>query len=155
MNERLTKFIQYKTSGHQAEFANIMGWSPQYLMKLIKGEGFGIRPVISLIERFPELNARWLLTGEGSMLVTSAVEMSIKKRLMRLLELEKYIPFMSAEELRQVTEGDSLDFSQESIEVWQQMFVEKDIERKARYAAAMEKQKELATKKSKRDANPG
>ena len=91
MNERLAKFIQYKTSGHQAEFANIMGWSPQYLMKLIKGEGFGIRPVISLIERFPELNARWLLTGEGGMLVTSAVEVSIKKRLMRLLELEKYI----------------------------------------------------------------
>lgn len=49
MNERLTKFIQYKTSGHQAEFANIMGWSPQYLMKLIKGEGFGIRDRKSVV----------------------------------------------------------------------------------------------------------
>ena len=87
------------------------------------------------------------------MLVTSAVEVSIKKRLMRLLELEKYIPFMSPEELRQVTEGDTLDFSQERIEVWQQMFVEKDIEKKARYVAAMERQKELSIKKSKRDAD--
>lgn len=68
---------------------------------------------------------------------------------MRLLELEKYIPFMSAEELRQLTEGDNLDFSQERIEVWQQKFVEKDIERKARYAAAMEKQKELAKNKNR------
>lgn len=149
MNERLAKFIQYKTGGHQAEFANIMGWSPQYLMKLIKGEGFGIRPVISLIERFPELNARWLLTGEGNMLVTTFVEMSIKKRLVRLLEIEKYIPFMSPEELRKVTEGDNLDFSQECIEAWQQMFAEKDVERKARYTKVMEKQKELANKKSK------
>ncbi len=144
MNERLTKFIQYKTSGHQAEFANIMGWSPQYLMKLIKGEGFGIRPVISLIERFPELNARWLLTGEGNMLVTSFVEMSIKKRLSRLLEIEKYIPFMSPEELRQITEGENLNFSQERIELWQQKFVEREVERKNRQSAAMEKQKELS-----------
>lgn len=149
MNERLAKFIQYKTSGHQAEFANIMGWSPQYLLKLIKGESFGIRPVVALIERFPDLNARWLLTGEGSMLVTSAVEMSIKKRLMRLLELEKYIPFMSPEELRQITEGDNLDFSQKCIEAWQRMFVEKDAEKKARYAAAMEKQKELAKNRNR------
>ena len=144
MNERLTKFIQYKTSGHQAEFAKIMGWSPQYLMKLIKGEGFGIRPVISLIERFPELNARWLLTGEGNMLVTSFVEMSIKKRLSRLLEIEKYIPFMSPEELRQITEGENLNFSQERIELWQQKFVEREVERKNRQSAAMEKQKELS-----------
>lgn len=149
MNERLTKFIQYKTSGHQAEFANIMGWSPQYLMKLIKGESFGIRPVVALIERFPDLNARWLLTGEGSMLVTSFIEMSIKRRLMCLLELEKYIPFMSPEELRQVTEGENLDFSQERIEAWQRMFVEKDAEKKARYAAAMEKQKELAKNRNR------
>lgn len=144
MNERLAKFIQYKTSGHQAEFANIMGWSPQYLMKLIKGDGFGIRPVISLIERFPELNARWLLTGEGNMLVTSFVEMSIKKRLSRLLEIEKYIPFMSPEELRQITEGENLNFSQERIELWQQKFVEREVERKNRQSAAMEKQKELS-----------
>ena len=35
MNTRLLEFIQFKTSGNQAEFAKVMGWSPQYLNKLL------------------------------------------------------------------------------------------------------------------------
>ena len=66
MNERLLQFIEYKTNGKQADFALLVGWIPQYVSKLIKGENFGIRPVITLLKTFPELNARWLLTGEGA-----------------------------------------------------------------------------------------
>lgn len=60
MNDRLLELIQYKTGGKQADFAEFMGWSPQYLNRLTKGEsGIGIRPIITLLEKFPELNARW------------------------------------------------------------------------------------------------
>lgn len=51
MNNRLLEFIQYKTGGKQADFAELMGWSPQYLHKLLKEGGIGIRPIISLLQR--------------------------------------------------------------------------------------------------------
>ena len=93
MNERLLQFIQYKTDGRQAEFAALMGWSPQYLNRLAKGEsGIGIRPIVALLEKFPELNARWLLLGEGAMINTGAD--AVKTRLRKLLEIEKYMPVM-------------------------------------------------------------
>ena len=98
MNSRLLEFIQYKTGGKQAEFADIMGWSPQYLHKLLKEGGIGIRPIISLLEKFPELDARWLLLGEGAMITTGASE--VKQHLLRLLEIERYMPVMTPEELR-------------------------------------------------------
>lgn len=51
MNDRLLELIQYKTGGKQADFAEFMGWSPQYLNRLTKGEsGIGIRPIITLLE---------------------------------------------------------------------------------------------------------
>ncbi|KAA6335106.1 hypothetical protein EZS27_016625 [termite gut metagenome] len=34
-----------KTSGKQTEFASLFGWSPQCLVKLLKGENFGLQPV--------------------------------------------------------------------------------------------------------------
>ena len=82
MNERLLQFIQYKTGGKQAEFADMMGWSPQYLHKMLKEGGIGIRPIVALLEKFPELNARWLLLGEGAMISTGAD--AVKTHLLRI-----------------------------------------------------------------------
>lgn len=42
MNTRLLEIIKYKTGGRQREFADLLGWTPQYLAKLLKGENFGI-----------------------------------------------------------------------------------------------------------------
>lgn len=60
--------IRYKTGGRQKPFAEFMGWTPPYLAKLLRGENFGLQPVLSLLEKLPEINARWLLLGQGSML---------------------------------------------------------------------------------------
>ena len=68
MNKRLQEIIQYKTGGRQKDFAELMGWTPQYVFKLLKGENFGLSPVLKICEALPELNARWLLTGQGDML---------------------------------------------------------------------------------------
>ena len=147
MNERLLQFIQYKTGGHQAEFALLLGWVPQYLNKLIKGENFGIRPVITILQTFPEINARWLLLGEGEMLSFNPATSVIKDRLQRLLELEKYMPVMNPKELRQMTEGENLDFPPETFEKWKKLLDDKEKEWQERKAAAMEKQKELCKQK--------
>ena len=147
MNERLIQFIQYKTNGNQADFALLLGWIPQYLNKLTKGENFGIRPVITLLQAFPELNARWLLLGEGEMLSFNPAASVIKDRLQRLLELEKYMRVMTPDELKQVTEGDNLDFPPETFEKWKKLLDDKNKEWEERQAAAMKKQQELCKQK--------
>lgn len=120
MNHRLRKIIDFKTGGNQAEFAALMGWKPQYLFRLLKGEsGIGIRPVVALLEKFPELNARWLLLGEGAM-VSSGVDKA-KQHLLRLLSLEKYMPVMSAEQLRQLTEDGRTSFPPEVVAHWEEL----------------------------------
>ena len=147
MNERLLQFIQYKTGGHQAEFALLLGWRPQYLTKLINGENFGLTPILKLLETFPELNARWLLLGEGEMLSFNPVASVIKDRLQRLLELEKYMRVMTPDELKQVTEGNNLDFPPETFEKWKKLLDDKNKEWEERQAAAMKKQQELCKQK--------
>lgn len=146
MNERLLQFIEYKTNGKQADFALLVGWIPQYVSKLIKGENFGIRPVITLLKTFPELNARWLLTGEGEMLSFNPATSVIKDRLQRLLELEKYMKVMTPAELHQITEGENLDFPQETFDKWEKLLEERDKEWEERKSEAMNKQKELRKK---------
>lgn len=148
MNERLLQFIQYKTNGRQAEFALLLGWRPQYLTKLINGENFGLTPILKLLESFPELDARWLLLGEGEMLSFNPAASAIKDRLQRLLELEKYMRVMTPEELKQVTEGENLDFSAETFEKWKKLLDDKDREWEERKAAAMKKQQELCKQKT-------
>lgn len=126
MNTRLSEFIQYKTNGHQSDFASLLGWSPQYLGKLLRGENFGIRPVMALLEKFPELNARWLMLGEGNMLLENHATNVLKERLLRMLEIEKYIPVMTSEELRKLTEENYLNFSPECFDKWENLLVDKN-----------------------------
>ena len=48
IENRLLELIKYKTRGRQTDFAEIMGWSPQYLNRLVKGESGFIEPPITL-----------------------------------------------------------------------------------------------------------
>lgn len=140
MNERLLQFIQYKTGGKQAEFADMMGWSPQYLHKLLKECGIGIRPIVALLEKFPELNARWLLLGEGVMLNTGAD--AVKSHLLKLLELEKYMPVMTPDELRLLEDGQT-DFDAETVIRWEELLADRSKKINDRFNAAYKKQEEL------------
>ena len=140
MNTRLLEFIQYKTSGKQAEFAELLGWSPQYLNKLIREGSIGLKPVTALLERFPELNARWFLLGEGAM-VTSGVNV-IKNHLFRLMQLEKYMPVMTPDELRQLAEW-KLDFEPETISRWEILLNDRNEQIANRFKEAYKKQDEL------------
>lgn len=140
MNERLLQFIQYKTGGKQAEFAELMGWSPQYLHKMLKEGGIGIRPIVALLEKFPELNARWLLLGEGAMLNTGAD--AVKSHLLKLLELEKYMPVMTPDELRLLEDGQT-DFDAETVIRWEELLADRSKKINDRFNAAYKRQEEL------------
>ena len=126
MKNRLLDVIKYKTGGRQNKFAELLGWSPQYLGKLLRGENFGLSPVLTLLEKLPEINARWLLLGEGSMLTDDKV-MGLRRetysRVQSILMFERFIPVMSPDELRRfedVLSGKAYpDFSDEEVARWE------------------------------------
>ena len=68
MRERILRIIDHATAGNKAAFAAELGWSPQYLNNILSGKGLGLTPVVTIIAHHPEINARWLLIGEGDML---------------------------------------------------------------------------------------
>ena len=102
MNERLLELIEYKAGGRQTVFAEMMGWSPQYVAKLIRGENFGLSPVVSILSAFPEINARWFLFGQGQMLEVGMMfdlQRQAINHIQSLLNLEKYLPVMTGEQV--------------------------------------------------------
>lgn len=133
MNKRLALFIDYKTGGNQKEFAALLGWSPQYLHKMLKGDSMGIQPVISLLQTFPELNARWLILGDGVMIDT------LRRRLVEILKFEKFIPVMSSDEVSALASGVT-DFKPSVIEKWNELIEKKESEINQRFDAAYKKQ---------------
>lgn len=150
MNERLLEIIRYKTGGKQNSFAALCGWTPQYLAKLLRGENFGIRPVLTLLEVLPEINARWLLLGQGEMLEVGKLfnlQREVFAQVQAILEVERYIPFMSPEELHEyeqaVTTGRKPNFTPDMLISWQQRANEHTIELEAKFAAANAKSEML------------
>lgn len=155
MNSRLREIINYKTGGWQNPFAELLGWSPQYLAKLLKGENFGLSPVLTLLSTFPEINARWFLFGEGSMLEAGRLfelQRESMSHIMSLLDLDKYIPYMSGEEVREFEEavqsGRKPDFSPDTVAKWQSLLDDRNRALDARFAEAKAKSDELCRQKT-------
>ena len=121
MNERIQQLIDYKTGGRKAAFADMMGWSPQYLNKLLKDGGIGLRPIVALLDRFSDIDARWLLLGEGTMIAQG--HDIVRDRIYTLLSLDKYIPIMTTEEVRKIEAGD-YSHTQEDIARWENSLAE-------------------------------
>ncbi len=155
MNSRLREIINYKTGGRQNPFAELLGCSPQYLAKLLKGENFGLSPVLTLLSTFPEINARWFLFGEGSMLEAGRLfelQRESMSHIMSLLDLDKYIPYMSGEEVREFEEavqsGRKPDFSPDTVAKWQSLLDDRNRALDARFAEAKAKSDELCRQKT-------
>lgn len=150
MHTRLQEIIKYRTGGRQRDFAELCGWTPQYLAKLLRGENFGIRPVLTLLEKLPEINARWLLLGQGDMLEIGklfSIQREALAHIQAILEIEKYIPFMSPDELHEyeqaVTTGRKPVFSPDTLSSWQRRASEREEELTAKFAAANAKSEKL------------
>lgn len=147
MNKRLQEIIKYKTNGKQTAFAAIMGWSPQYLSKLVRGVDFGLAPIITLIKKFPEINARWFLIGEGEMFNESKlshVRTTIQSHIATVLEMEKYLPVMTPTEIADfekmcIGEASPM-FSTSAIEEWQKKLNDRETEINNKFEQALCKQ---------------
>ena len=154
MHTRLLEIIKYKTNGKKSEFAALLGWTPQYLTKLIKGGHFGLNPATTIITSFPEINARWLLTGEGDMITDnnmSIIRKNIYNNMSRILELERYMPVMSSEELRAfeqtATGKKNVDFSPDVVERWSNLLEQREVALNAKFKAANTKSKKICSQK--------
>ena len=137
MNTRLSQFIDYATGGNKAGFARSLGWTPQYLSCILKDCRIGMNPILALLTKYPELNARWLLLGEGAML--TACSDAIKTQLVRLLNIEQYLPVMTAEEQQRIISG-NCSFDDETYAKWDALLAEKKASIDGRIKAAMERQ---------------
>lgn len=124
MNSRLLEFIKF-SCGRQSVFAERMGWERQYLSKLTRGIGLGITPVVAILKEFPELDARWLLLGEGEMLRPAISEnrhqlVAARDRVARSLQLARFLPVMSETELSEFASG-RLDFPASAMTRWEDL----------------------------------
>lgn len=148
MNNRLLEIIRYKTGGRQTDFAALMGWTPQYLAKLLRGENFGIKPVVKILETLPEISGRWLLLGQGDMLEIGelfSLQREAFAQVRAILDLEKYIPVMSPEELSEYEQAvrnvRTPVFSSETLSKWRRQAQDREQEIEERFSAALSKSK--------------
>lgn len=154
MNNRLLEIIKYKTGGRQVEFAELMGWSPQYLGKLLKGENFGITPLMTIITRCPDIDARWLMLGEGDMIEEpkyADIRKTMLANMLKVLDVEKFMPVMTPEELRefeQIVAGrKKADFSPLLLVQWQERMQERKDKISEKFTAATAKSDEICKQK--------
>lgn len=146
MNHRLLDIIKYKTGGRQKAFAELLGWTPPYLSKLLRGENFGLQPVLTLLEKLPEINARWLLLGVGEMLNDDKVfglRRETYSRVQSILMFDRFLSVMSPDEIHrfeEVLSGKSYpDFSDEDVARWEALLTERQQSLDARVDDAISK----------------
>lgn len=155
MNNRLQEIIKYKTGGRQIDFAAFMGWTPQYVTKLLRGENFGIKPVMAILEKCPEINARWFMLGQGEMLEVGklfTLQREAFAQVQHIIELERYIPFMTAEELhtfeQAVTQSKMPVFTPVQVANWEAQANARKEEQDAIFQAAQAKSRKLCRQRT-------
>ena len=71
MNNRIKQIMDYKQIS-PSELADAIGVQRSNVTHVLQGRNKpGFQFISKLLETFPELNAKWLITGQGDMLVSS------------------------------------------------------------------------------------
>ena len=107
MADRILRVMRFKGFTSNLAFAEHMGWTKQYLGTLLDGTAIGLSVVTAICRKFPDIDARWLLLGEGLMIDTSRHLKAIHSWYV----LEDYIHVMTEEERRRIDAGGSWDQS--------------------------------------------
>jgi len=89
-SSRLTQFAE-TVSATKAEFAKMLGMSPQMLHKYINGERLPLPEILNKIRKLG-CNINWLLNGEGEMLVPRQEAVKKIKKVPVLGEVECGVP---------------------------------------------------------------
>lgn len=70
MHERIQYLVNIKAEGNKSKFAEMIGWKKQHMTRVTKeGGSIGLAVVERILTVFPDVNARWLILGEGSPLL--------------------------------------------------------------------------------------
>lgn len=67
LGERLTQVLNYY-SVNESELSRLVGISKQNINNIINNGNPTFRTIASVIKHFTSVNARWFITGEGTML---------------------------------------------------------------------------------------
>ena len=71
MNSRIKQFMDYRGVS-SSELADTIGVQRSNVTHVLQGRNKpGFQFISKLLETYPEINAKWLITGEGEMLVES------------------------------------------------------------------------------------
>lgn len=68
INERFKKVIELK-AGSQVNYAREIGAHVQSINAYCNNKGIGINPILRLLQQYPDVNANYILTGEGSLTI--------------------------------------------------------------------------------------
>ena len=103
------------------------------------------RRSVELMDSAYGINARWLLLGEGQMVEDTTSD--VRDKLLRILDLERFIPVMSEDEVRRLAEGRT-DFGRETIARWERMASYRKERTDAIFREAYKRQEELCRQRT-------
>jgi len=134
---RIAELIECKTGGSRVQFAERIGWTKQRLTNVLAGKSIGLTTIETMLRSFPDLNARWLIFGEGNML--EIAEPRFGSRFDAIMSFEKYMPVMTEAEVSLLAGGKS-NWSATDIERWDMLLEERKASLRERLAPAYERQ---------------
>ena len=103
------------------------------------------RRSVELMDSASGINARWLLLGEGQMVEDTTS--GVRDNPLRILDLERFIPVMSEDEVRMLAEGRT-DFGRETIARWERMASDRKERTDAIFREAYKRQEELCRQRT-------
>lgn len=127
INERILYIVHIKSEGSLTKFSEILESTPQYVNKITKeGGSVGLDPITKILRAYPDIDARWLILGEGYPFIADSKITDLKKaisdKVSFLLNIEKYIPVMTPEQLDALGEftqnGKDPEFTEEDLKLW-------------------------------------
>ena len=103
------------------------------------------RRSVELMDSASGINASWLLLGEGQMVEDTTS--GVRNKLLRILDLERFIPVMSEDEVRRLAEGRT-DFGSETIARWERMVADRKERTDAIFREAYKRQEDLCRQRT-------
>ena len=103
------------------------------------------RRSVELMDSASGINTRWLLLGDGQMVEDTTS--GVRDELLRILDLERFIPVMSEDEGRRLAEGRT-DFGSDTIARWERMVADRKERTDAIFREAYKRQEELCRRRT-------
>lgn len=135
INERISYIVHIKTEGSLTKFSEVLETTPQYVNMITKNGGsVGLDPITKILRAYPDIDARWLILGEGYPFIMNSEATNLKKaitdKVSFLLNIEKYIPVMSTEHLNALSEftqsGKDPMFTDDDLKLWDNALIERN-----------------------------